>query len=62
MKLYERLYNAISDMPVIDTHEHLPSWERSRNQNSDVLTEYLTHYFSCDLISGVHRYGKNPLR
>jgi hypothetical protein len=51
MKLYERLYSHISDMPVIDTHEHLPSWERNRNQNGDVLAEYLTHYFSCDLVS-----------
>lgn len=51
IKTYEQLYDRIKDIPVIDTHEHLPSWERSRNQDCDVLTEYLTHYFSCDLVS-----------
>lgn len=55
MKTYEHLYDLIKDIPVIDTHEHLPSWERNRNQNSDVLAEYLTHYFSCDLVSAGFR-------
>lgn len=55
MKTYEHLYDLIKDIPVIDTHEHLPSWERNRDQNNDVLAEYLTHYFSCDLVSAGFR-------
>ncbi len=55
MNDYESLYNSIKDIPVIDTHEHLPSWESSRNQTNDVLSEYLTHYFSCDLVSAGFR-------
>ncbi|MHB8278438.1 MAG: amidohydrolase family protein, partial [Candidatus Humimicrobiaceae bacterium] len=33
------------------THEHLPSFEADRERDTDVLKEYLSHYFSCDLIS-----------
>ena len=42
---------AIGALPVIDTHEHLPAHEAHREQDTDVLREYLTHYFNRDLIS-----------
>lgn len=48
---FKALYNYICGLTVIDTHEHLPAYERLRNRETDVLAEYLTHYFSCDLIS-----------
>ena len=38
-------------MPVIDTHEHLPFSEAGRDQNTDVLKEYLFHYMNSDLKS-----------
>lgn len=55
MPAYEKLYDLISDIPVIDTHEHLPSRECYRSKDNDVLSEYLTHYFSCDLVSAGFR-------
>ncbi len=48
---YLDIYEYISNIEIIDTHEHLPSHEKYRDANSDVLSEYLMHYFSCDLIS-----------
>jgi len=47
----ERLREAIAGLTIIDTHEHLPGQEARRPGNSDVLSEWLTHYFSCDLVS-----------
>ncbi len=44
------LWPAIQQMPVIDTHEHLPPYEQERPAG-DVLTEYLSHYLSSDLVS-----------
>lgn len=52
---YEKLYDRIKNLPVVDTHEHLPSRESIRNSECDVLTEYLIHYFSCDLVSAGFR-------
>lgn len=49
--LYEQLYEFISGLTIVDTHEHLPGREEDRPTETDVLGEYLTHYFSCDLIS-----------
>lgn len=49
--IYEDLLEYISDLTVIDTHEHLPSLEEKRDKDTDVLKEYLSHYFSRDLIS-----------
>ena len=48
--VYEDLLAYIDTLQIIDTHEHLPN-EADRPKDVDVLAEYLTHYFSCDLIS-----------
>ena len=46
----DRLQAHIDELRVIDTHEHLPM-EADRPKDTDVLAEWLTHYFSCDLVS-----------
>ena len=51
MSVIEQLQAYIDELRIIDTHEHLPARESDRPANSDVLSEYLTHYFSCDLVS-----------
>jgi uncharacterized protein len=48
---YESLLDYIAGLEIIDTHEHVPGRESARNQDQDVLCEYLAHYFSCDLVS-----------
>ncbi len=45
------LSEAISALEIVDTHEHLPPFEDRQDAGNDVLTEYLIHYFSCDLVS-----------
>lgn len=50
MNTYTQLYDHIAGLTIVDTHEHLP-FEADRPKNDDVLCEWLTHYFSCDLIS-----------
>ena len=50
MKTQEKLLDYINTLKIIDTHEHLPR-EKDRPPKADVLDEWLTHYFSCDLIS-----------
>lgn len=50
-KIYEEVHDYASSIAVIDTHEHLPPRESEREQKTDVLREYLTHYFDRDLIS-----------
>lgn len=51
MHSYDELLATISEFEIIDTHEHLPAREADRPANSDVLSEWLFHYFSCDLVS-----------
>lgn len=48
---YEEIYETICALDIIDTHEHLPYREQDRPRDTDILREYLTHYFSCDLVS-----------
>ena len=48
---YEKLREYIFTLEIFDTHEHVPGREADRPMESDVLAEYLTHYFSCDLVS-----------
>jgi len=48
---YDALLEFVLGLDIIDTHEHLPAYEKWRNAEADVLSEYLTHYFSCDLVS-----------
>jgi len=54
---HEELLGYVESLEIIDTHEHLPPYERLRERHSDVLREYLRHYFSRDLISA----GMPPL-
>ena len=48
---FENIYDYVSTLEIIDTHEHLPHREAQRPLETDILREYLTHYFSCDLVS-----------
>jgi hypothetical protein len=48
---FQDIYEYVSGLEIIDTHEHLPAFERLREKQTDVLKEYLAHYLSCDLIS-----------
>lgn len=57
MDTYTRLLDYISELKIIDTHEHLPSRESEREKNTDIIKEYLTHYFNRDLISAGLKYG-----
>ncbi len=50
MSIYSELLDYIQTLKIIDTHEHLP-FESERPKETDVLAEWLTHYFSCDLVS-----------
>lgn len=45
------LYAYLGTIATIDTHEHLPAYEKFRETRNDVLAEYLTHYLSSDLVS-----------
>src|SRR5690554_846234 len=56
------IYEYIKGMQIIDTHEHLPAFESERERH-DVISEYLRHYFSVDLISaGLSRKDYERLR
>ncbi len=48
---YDEIYEYVCSLDIIDTHEHLPQREELRPLDTDILREYLTHYFSCDLVS-----------
>ena len=50
-ELFGRLNEQLSRLPVIDTHEHFLPRESRRDSESDVLSEYTTHYISSDLVS-----------
>jgi hypothetical protein len=50
MSDYDHLLEFIGELDIIDSHEHLPM-EADRPKNTDVLAEWLMHYFSCDLVS-----------
>jgi predicted TIM-barrel fold metal-dependent hydrolase len=51
MKHMDELREYIDALTIIDTHEHLPNEDEWAAQTCDVLGEYLSHYFSCDLVS-----------
>ena len=48
---YETLLEYIDTLPIIDTHEHLHIREELRETDTDILKEYLLHYFNRDLLS-----------
>ena len=50
-RLYDQLREYVFSLEILDTHEHVPGREESRPRENDVLGEYLSHYFSCDLVS-----------
>lgn len=50
-KIFDEIYSYVKDLEIIDTHEHLPAFEHLREKDTDILKEYLAHYFNCDLIS-----------
>ncbi len=50
-KQYEEILEYVNSLTIIDSHEHLPGWECCRERNTDVLAEYLSHYFDRDLVS-----------
>ena len=50
MSVYEKLLEAICELQIIDTHEHLPM-EADRPKDTDVLAEWPKINFSCDLVS-----------
>jgi len=59
----EQLLEHIENLEIIDTHEHLSPFEKDRDRDTDVLKEYLTHYFSCDLLSsGLSEEGLEQAR
>ncbi len=51
MKPIEELRKYVFSLPLVDIHEHLPSREELRDRDTDVLKEYLAHYYNRDLIS-----------
>jgi hypothetical protein len=51
MQAYDELLAAINDLWIVDTHEHVPARESDRDPKADVLSEWLSHYFSSDLVS-----------
>lgn len=50
-KYFNEIYEYVNSLEIIDTHEHLPYCEEARVRDTDVLKEYLTHYFNRDLMS-----------
>lgn len=50
MNTYDELLGYINELKIVDTHEHLPM-EHQRPQDTDVLIDWLQHYFNCDLVS-----------
>ncbi len=50
-KAFEGIFEFMNGLEIIDTHEHLPYSEAAREKDTDFLKEYLTHYFSRDLLS-----------
>lgn len=50
-KHYEEILEYVNSLTIIDSHEHLPSWEDWREKETDILREYLRHYFSSDLVA-----------
>jgi hypothetical protein len=49
--IYDELLDYTRKLKVIDTHEHLPTFEHLRNPDMDLLSEYLRQYFNRDIHS-----------
>ena len=48
---FQEIFEYVKELEIIDSHEHLPHREDARDKDTDVLKEYLAHYFNSDLIS-----------
>ncbi|HZJ83710.1 MAG TPA: amidohydrolase family protein [Clostridia bacterium] len=48
---FEQIFDHVKGLEIIDSHEHLPHREDAREKDTDILREYLGHYFNSDLIS-----------
>ncbi|MFO7696873.1 MAG: amidohydrolase family protein [Anaerolineae bacterium] len=60
---YDRILAYVQDLDIVDTHEHLPGTEATRDRDRDVLQEYLSHYMSSDLRSaGLSSVGLDQAR
>jgi predicted dehydrogenase len=60
MNAFEELKDYIFTLPIIDTHEHLPSTEEVRDRDMDVLKEYIRYwpaYAKVKKILAEGRYG-----
>ena len=55
-KNYENIFEYVQSLPIIDSHEHLACWEHQREKQTDILREYLAHYFSSDLVTAGMRF------
>ena len=51
MSNFSEILQYARSLDIIDTHEHLPPEQDWAAGKDDVLTEWLSHYFSCDLVS-----------
>jgi len=51
MRIFDEIFDYVQGLEIIDTHEHLPIQECGRDQDTDILKEYLQQYFNRDLIS-----------
>jgi len=48
---YEKIFEYVASLQIIDSHEHLPGWEEKRDGNADVLMEYFSQYITSDMIA-----------
>jgi len=46
---FQDILEYINTLPVIDSHEHLPGYEKNRPQDVDVISEYFSQYIVNDL-------------
>ena len=50
-ELFDQLLEYACGIDIIDTHEHLSAFEETRDKPTDILREYLNHYFNRDLVN-----------
>ncbi|MBR6571874.1 MAG: amidohydrolase family protein [Clostridia bacterium] len=55
---YEPIFEYVQSLQIIDSHEHLAAWEHKRDKDTDILKEYLVHYFSSDLVTAGMSYAE----
>ncbi len=49
--LYQKILDELWNIPIVDTHEHLPSESDRVKSKIDLFAEFFAHYASSDLIS-----------